>query len=366
MLENPAPNFAELEQVLKGQQIPRRVHLVELSIDDEVLQAITEGYLGEPWIAWEHDWINAPPPEPYLIQLITLYYKLGYDLVPKIMPTFHHLPTWRRQWAEDTAGLSKERRGWVDQGRGLISSWQDFEKFPWDRIKPECSACEMVARNLPEGMKMAVSTKLFEHVLENLLGYETFFYKLYDEPELVSGVFNLWGQKVYNYYKSVIGMDEVGVIFHLDDLGFRTSTMVSPTILRQFVFPWLRRYAALAHDHRKMFWLHSCGNLFQGDVIEDLLQDVQIDAFHSFQDIIMPVAEFKARYGDRVATLGGVDMDKLVRMDETSLREYIRGILKQCVPGGRFALGSGNGIANYIPLHNYLIMLDESRRYLCD
>lgn len=50
LLEHPAPNFAELERVLKGEQDPRRVHLVELGIDQEVLQAIAERYLGEPWV----------------------------------------------------------------------------------------------------------------------------------------------------------------------------------------------------------------------------------------------------------------------------------------------------------------------------
>ena len=50
LLEHLAPNFAELERVLKGEQEPRRVHLVELSIDQEVLQAIAERYLGEPWV----------------------------------------------------------------------------------------------------------------------------------------------------------------------------------------------------------------------------------------------------------------------------------------------------------------------------
>ena len=63
-------------------------------------------------------------------------------------------------------------------------------------------------------------------------------------------------------------------------------------------------------------------------------EDVRIDAFHSFQDVILPVADFKARYGDRVATLGGVDLDHLTRMDEASLRGYVRNILERCMPGG--------------------------------
>jgi len=107
--------------------------------------------------------------------------------------------------------------------------------------------------------------------------------------------------------------------------------------------------------------LHCCGNIYTNGVIEDLIEEVQIDALHSFQDVILPVTEFKTRYGNRVAALGGVDMDKLARMDEASLRPYIRSIMNTCIPGGRFALGSGNSVANYVPLENYLILLDESR-----
>ncbi|MBM4466343.1 MAG: uroporphyrinogen-III decarboxylase-like protein, partial [Chloroflexi bacterium] len=137
----------------------------------------------------------------------------------------------------------------------------------------------------------------------------------------------------------------------------------SPDDLRRLVFPWLKKYAALAHEHGKMFWYHCCGNVYRNGVIDALIEEVQIDAFHSFQDVILPVTDFQAQYGDRVATLGGVDMDKLARMDEADLRRYIRSILEQCMPGGRFALGSGNSVANYIPLENYLILLDESRRW---
>ena len=90
---------------------------------------------------------------------------------------------------------------------------------------------------------------------------------------------------------------------------------------------------------------------------------MKIDAFHSFQDVILPVGEFKRRYGNRVATLGGVDIDPLARLDEPELRRYIRSILDQCVPGGRYALGTGNSVTNYVPLENYFVLLDEARRW---
>jgi uroporphyrinogen decarboxylase len=97
--------------------------------------------------------------------------------------------------------------------------------------------------------------------------------------------------------------------------------------------------------------------------MDDLIEVVRIDGFHSFQDLILPVVDAKARFGSRVALLGGVDMHKLATLPEPELRPYLRGILQACMPGGRFAFGSGNTIANFIPLENYAILLDEARRW---
>ena len=52
-------------------------------------------------------------------------------------------------------------------------------------------------------------------------------------------------------------------------------------------------------------------------------------------------------------------MDKLCRLPEQELRNYVERVLKVCTPGGRYMLGSGNSISNYVPLNNYLIMLEE-------
>ena len=41
------------------------------------------------------------------------------------------------------------------------------------------------------------------------------------------------------------------------------------------------------------------------------------------------------------------------------MRAYTRRCLEECAPGGGYALGSGNTIANYVPARNYLAMLAE-------
>jgi uroporphyrinogen decarboxylase len=95
----------------------------------------------------------------------------------------------------------------------------------------------------------------------------------------------------------------------------------------------------------------------------DLIDDVRIDGKHSFEDVIEDVVTAKHRYGDRIALLGGIDVDFLCRADEAAIRHRVRNTLRACQPGGGYCLGTGNSVANYIPLDHYLAMLDEARKF---
>jgi uroporphyrinogen decarboxylase len=97
--------------------------------------------------------------------------------------------------------------------------------------------------------------------------------------------------------------------------------------------------------------------------MEDLIEDVGIDAKHSFEDTIMPVTDVFKKYGHRIAILGGIDVDFLCRASEGEIRLRVRETLDVCMQGTGYCLGTGNTVANYMPLANYLIMLDEGRKY---
>jgi uroporphyrinogen decarboxylase len=162
------------------------------------------------------------------------------------------------------------------------------------------------------------------------------------------------------YYRRLLEVPRLIAIFPGDDMGFRTGTLLSPDALRRFTLPWHERFARMTHDAGLPYFLHSCGNL--AGILPDLVERVGIDAKHSFEDAITPVAEFKRRWGSRIGVLGGVDLDKLARLSPPALRRYVRKIIDDCAPGGRFALGSGNSVPDYVPVENYLTMIDEALR----
>jgi len=349
-----APDFQELVKVIRGERQPSRVHLVELWVDQEVVRFVTENVFGEKWAPSADDTGCVSSR-----QHVSFYARMGYDFAP-CWAGFRNLPEFKERKATDTAELSRGERHWVEEGGGIIKNWDDLDRIRWDSITSDFAWLDQMRRVLPDGMKLVVGTTVFEMILERFLGYEDLFILSVENPELVETVFERWGQKVYDYYRQAIEYPEVGAIFHADDLGFKTATMMSPDFLRKNVFPWFRKYAALAHEQGKTYWYHCCGNVL--NVMDELIDDVHIDAFHSFQDVIIPIGEFRRRYGGRVAALGGVDMDPLARLEEPALRQYVRDVLQECMPG-RFALGSGNTVANYIPVRNYLAMLDEARHW---
>jgi uroporphyrinogen decarboxylase len=253
-------------------------------------------------------------------------------------------------------------RDFAETSRGPVGSWEEFERYPWpEPPDADFADYEYIATHLPEGMGLIANHAggMYEH-LSGLMGYEALCVALFEQPDLVAAVAHELGERMTEYYERLLQLPNLIAIFPGDDMGFRTSTLISPLDLRKYTLPWHRRFAAMAHAAGKEYFLHSCGNVEA--IMADLVNDVGIDAKHSFEDAIVPAAEFKRRWGGRIGVLGGVDVDKFSRLAPAELRKYVRRIIDDCSPGGHFAIGSGNSIPDYIPVENYLTFLDEVLR----
>ncbi len=337
----PEPNFERFLKVVRRQGEPDRVPFAELFHDYEIMTAIQ----------------GAPKPgEDYAAWNIRFWRELGYDYVTTGV-SFGFPVTGLT--TKDTAALSRGERGWVNEAIGPITTWEEFEAYPWPTVTDEVfKPIEDLAKHLPEGMKITamIPGGPFEN-LTFLMGFETFSYALLDQPELVAAVAEKVNALLLKVVETTASMDCVGAQWLNDDMGYKGGTLASPAVLRQHVFPTLKRMCELAHSYGKPTLLHSCGKLEV--IMDELIDQVGIDAKHSFEHVIQPVWEAKKKWGARVALLGGVDMDVLARGTEEEVRTYTRRCLEECAPGGGWALGTGNTVANYLPVQNFLAMLDE-------
>jgi uroporphyrinogen decarboxylase len=287
-----------------------------------------------------------------------VWHRLGYDFV-----RFEtSLPFAQHSVVGQDLNMLDGKRSWRDMHHGAITSWEDFENYQWPEVTGEFLApYEYLDSHLPEGMGLIVchAGGIYEH-LAAVLSYEKLCLLLYDDPELVEAVADRLGELMLDAYRQLVELDNVIAIFPGDDMGFRSATLIPPEALREYTLPWHRRYAQVAHEHGLPYFLHSCGNLVE--IMDDLIDTVGIDAKHSYENAIMPISEFQAEYGERIGVLGGVDIDILGRYSPEEVRQETRRIIDTCHPRGRFAIGSGNSIPSYVPVENFLTMLDEAQR----
>jgi uroporphyrinogen decarboxylase len=264
--------------------------------------------------------------------------------------------------ADNTSTLVQpSKRVWQDDNHGPIGSWQDLERYTWPTDAHGANLmAHIMAKRVPDGMKvMVIPGGVFEWTTW-LMGLVPFSFALVDQPDLVDAVIQKVSDTIYAVVEDLLDEPQVGGIFMGDDLGHASGTMISPQVLRTKFFPQTKRMVDLVHQAGKVFCLHTCGNVTA--VMDDLCA-LGIDAKHSFEDKIMPVEEAYRRWSDRIAMIGGVDMNLLASGSEEAVRRRTREILDVCGPGGHYVLGTGNSVANYLPLNNYLAMVDEGRRW---
>ena len=295
-----------------------------------------------------------PGDERYWPTYVDFWLGMGYDCVPMEIAPNLPLPGGHHKLSEGSEAFA------------VIQNIEDFEKYPWPDVSNpiDFSHFERVARLLPDGAKIVggVCAGPYEWV-SRMMGTIGLSYAIADDMGLVDAMFGKIGSLHQSAVKQLAQMPFIGALRQGDDLGFKTSTFLSPEYLRRWVFPIYTGMVDAAHVAGKPFILHSCGNL--AEVYDDVIDGCGIDAKHSFEDGIMPVADFKRQYGGRVTALGGLDVDVICRSTEDEVRAYARNTIEECFADGFWALGTGNSLTDYMPVENYLAVLDEGLKATC-
>jgi uroporphyrinogen decarboxylase len=356
MLDIPVTlNLDGLLANLRRQGTPDRVYYLELFLDQEIHEALRRRFgIG----------LDIPDDAPFadLQRAIALYRFLGYESI-YVQPRNFEFPRTHRIGADPVVGeTARTQRTWNEEDIGVIGSREDFEKYPWpDPAKMDLSRFEWLEKNLPDDMCVQVHTHAVFEQTSWLLGYMPLCYKLYDEPDLVDAMFERVGALLVAEARVLSQFECVKLAFGGDDMGFKGGCLISPQALIEKCLPWHKRLCEVYRAAGCLNILHCCGNT--RDLMPALLDDVGYDGFHSFEDTIELVTDAKREYGHRAAVIGGIDVDFLCRADEEAIRRRVRDTLAVCQPGGGYCLGSGNSVANYVPVDHYLAMLDEGRRW---
>jgi uroporphyrinogen decarboxylase len=247
---------------------------------------------------------------------------------------------------------------------GPIQSRDDFNKYPfdelpsifWNTYKPHLDALRSV---LPPGMKAygGCGYGIFESS-QDLVGFESLCLLQYMDPELFSEIFKKIGDLYVTLWSKMIAeYSDIFVFFRMgDDLGYKTSTMLSPDAIKTHILPQYKKVIDLVHAADKKFLLHSCGCIF--DVMDDIIA-MGIDAKHSNEDQIAPFDKWIELYNEKIGLFGGIDVNTLCLKNYNDVyNEVLEKGIKYRNKAKGYGIGSGNSIPEYIPAEGFFAMID--------
>ena len=330
------PNFENIIKVLR-REVPDRPTLFEFFMNVPLYMRVT-GVTVLPNSALERARLAAGA-----------YMRLGYDYV-NIGGSQFYFPT---KAVETQASRSMN-------DLALIEDRASFDAYEWPNPEDyDYSIISTITSELPAGAKLTVSGPggVLENVMQ-LTGYEGLSYLLADDPELVGDIFHEVGSRLVRYYELCARETGIGAMISNDDWGFNTQTMLPPELMRKYPFPWHKKIVEVIHGAGHPAILHSCGKL--DDVMDDIIDDMRYDGKHSYEDKICPVEEMYEHYHDRIAILGGLDLDFVCRSTPAEVHARAQAMLERSATRGGYALGTGNSIPEYVPDANFFAMVSAA------
>ena len=332
------PDFSRLVTTLfagKADVVP----MIELGIHPLVKEAI----LGRPVSTVRDD--------------IEFMSGMGYDFI-KIQPSISFRLDLPEAKVPGVAALYKNApdRAWATEHKGVITSWEEYERYPWPNVNDiDYRRFEEARVALPEDMGIIGQYGDIFTVVWELMGFETFAFAVYEQPDLVHALFERVGGLIMSMFETMATMEWVGALWFSDDIAYTGGPLLNPEFFRKHFFLFLRKIGDLARKRSIPFIYHSDGVLWS--MMDDIVGS-GVTALHPIEPKSMDIREVKSRYGDRLCLCGGVEVDTLARGTPDDVRSLVRQYIAEVAPGGGWCAGSSNSIPEYVPVPNYIAMVE--------
>ncbi len=250
--------------------------------------------------------------------------------------------------AEATTPEELDRFPWPDPG------WYDYSQIPdlCNRYKDYAIITVDERTNRTTVLHEAIYLCGMEKIMMDLALNPSFVHKLFDK---ITGFYIELNKRVFEACSGGIDILLIG-----DDLGTQNNLLLSPMMLNQFVFPYLKRYVDLCREHKVRVMLHSCGAIREiiPDLIElgiEILNPIQVRAKG------MIPSELKNEFGHKLCFHGGVDIQQtLPRGKPDDVKKEVRERINILGKEGGYILAPTHNFQEEVPLENIIAFYHEA------
>ena len=309
-----------------------------------------EGFLGRK--------IETPKDE------VEFWEKAGFDYVSSATGILESTRAPNRMTGDEiqTKYGDRVKREWAREHEGVITNWEQFEKFSWPSTDDfDLSKWGVFDKILPAGMKAVF---LFGRILTPVwmyMGTETFYYALQNNEELVAALFEKVKTIQYELFLRVIEHKCVGAVLNNDDIAHNNGLMIHPKYLRKYVFPFYKKVGDVCRDRGLGYVFHSDGDC---TTAMDELIECGYQGFNPVQPNAMDIVEVKRKWGKKLCLIGNINLDSTLTLgtpDDVKAEVHER--IRTLGPGGGYMVASSNSITDYVALENMKTMFQATRAY---
>jgi uroporphyrinogen decarboxylase len=244
------------------------------------------------------------------------------DDIYQVEVPYNHPPSNHIACAFDFAVVHEENEDYEERsltGEGFFansSDPSDIDKFNWPDPSEHMSAseCAEAVDKAPDDM-VVMGMLWSAHFQDSCaaFGMENALMKMIIDPDIYKAVidriteFYLEANKIF--YEATKG--KLDAVLIGNDFGSQQALMLSPDLLRQFVFSGTKRIIEQAKSYGLKVIHHSCGAIF--DIIPDLI-DLGADAVHPIQAKAagMEATRLHENFASKATFCGGVDTQDLL------------------------------------------------------
>ena len=216
-----------------------------------------------------------------------------------------------------------------------VLEWPVVDRATWEQLKEERLRIDLSGR-LPQAWPQHLALYaqrdwplgiggpflgVFSS-LRTLFGFEPLMYTFYDDPQLIRDVLSHLTEFWLGLFEGVLDQVEVDYAYYWEDMSYKSGSMVSPPIFREFLAPVYRRINAFFRARGiDIILLDTDGEVWG---LIPFFLEAGVTGLYPFEVRAgMDVAEVRARY-PRLQMMGGIDKNALVAGPEAIDRELAR------------------------------------------
>ena len=233
------------------------------------------------------------------------------------------------------------------------------KEYPtWDGFKDLFAAYRQTGRFIPVTVYGPWECAWRHH------GYEDSLMDLVAEPEMMGEMFNRITDLTIATVQHMIDIGcKPDAVWLIEDMGGTHTTLFSPKIFDELMYPCHKRLADFLHENGMYFMMHSCGYIepFIPRLVEaglDVLQAIQANTG-------MHVKTLKPKFGDKLTFWGNISVQKFSEGSD-AIEAELREKVPLAMAGGGYIYHSDHSIPPEVSLETYLHamkVLDEIGKY---